>query len=318
MNDLRNYKALSKEDMKNDKWKFAPILVSTNRERVDINEKQARNFAREKKTYVIRWQAEYKNWRGKPNPEDRVINEDPVFWQYFVSGAEGYITANVNTDISIANGTSCNYHSLSFASKDESDWLEHEMMEADFGSIISLKSPPASVNVVLFQDDKDKKDNWDRDTLVQGKVVIPIFQSKSFCKWSNFLVQGGIQYGYNPSYIDARSLFPIDLGFSMTLHKAQGRTLKAVILALSERPIHQCQVDFCGFFVAMSRVKQSEDIRFLLKNPRDYTDSLLYLTHLKQPESIQQYFNGFCYIGSSWDADLAYDSMIKEKKQNNK
>ena len=38
MKQLKRYKALSKDDMKDDKWMFAPILVSTNRERIDIIE----------------------------------------------------------------------------------------------------------------------------------------------------------------------------------------------------------------------------------------------------------------------------------------
>ena len=64
MTDLKNYKAQSKKDMKNKKWKFAPILVSTNRERLDITELQAVNFAKENKTYVVRWRIEYKDWEG--------------------------------------------------------------------------------------------------------------------------------------------------------------------------------------------------------------------------------------------------------------
>ena len=42
----------------------------------------------------------------------------------------------------------------------------------------------------------------------------------------------------------------------MTLHKAQGKTLKAVILALST---HQSQLDYCFIVVAISRLHSSED-----------------------------------------------------------
>ena len=48
MKQLKRYKALSKDDMKDDKWMFAPILVSTNRERIDIIEMQAIKFANNK------------------------------------------------------------------------------------------------------------------------------------------------------------------------------------------------------------------------------------------------------------------------------
>ena len=81
-------------------------------------------------------------------------------------------------------------------------------------------------------------------------------------------MRGGSKYGYKPSYVKIRNIFPFDLGFSMTIHKAQGRTLISVILALSERPTHKTQIDYCEFFVALSRVKESEDIRYILPQKR--------------------------------------------------
>ena len=119
MKDLKNYKALSKKDMKNKKWKFAPILVSTNRERLDITELQAVNFAKENKTYVVRWRIEYKDWEEQPKNWEKIMSEDPVFWQYWVKNAEGYILTNFNTDAKIANGTSFHCHSLVFDKSDK-------------------------------------------------------------------------------------------------------------------------------------------------------------------------------------------------------
>ena len=81
----------------------------------------------------------------------------------------------------------------------------------------------------------------------------------------------------------------------MNLHKAQGKTLKAVILALSTRPTYQSQVDYCGFFVGISRVHCSEDIRVILPSKTDYS-SLEYLTHLKQPDHIKQFLMDFLIL----------------------
>ena len=44
LSDLQRYKRLTREDMKNRDWKFAPILVSTNRERLDFTLLQAQEF----------------------------------------------------------------------------------------------------------------------------------------------------------------------------------------------------------------------------------------------------------------------------------
>ena len=50
----------------------------------------------------------------------------------------------------------------------------------------------------------------------------------------------------------------------MTPHKAQGNTLKTVILALYTWPIHQRQIYYCVFVVEISRIYYSEDIRVIL------------------------------------------------------
>ena len=58
-------------------------------------------------------------------------------------------------------------------------------------------------------------------------------------------------------------VFPFDLAFSMTVHKAQGRTLGKVVLDLTSHPSHKARFEFAALFVALSRVKNSASIRFL-------------------------------------------------------
>jgi hypothetical protein len=61
MRDLRLYKRLSHEDLTNDKdnWLFAPVLVATNRERVDICERKSFLFAKEYSTYIFKWEKSF-------------------------------------------------------------------------------------------------------------------------------------------------------------------------------------------------------------------------------------------------------------------
>ena len=66
MQQLKRYKALSKDDMKDDKWMFPPILVSTNRERIYIIEMQATTFSKQQGTYLIRRIREFQNCTGRP------------------------------------------------------------------------------------------------------------------------------------------------------------------------------------------------------------------------------------------------------------
>ena len=243
-----------------------------------------------------------KNW-------EKIMSEDPVFWQYWVKNAEGYILTNFNTDAKIANGTSFYCHTLVFDKPDEKEWFLEKVKSAQPGTIISLKSPPLAVNVELFRHERNKRLSWNRKTLEREKVVVSILGRYNDNKWKKYLVCGGLDYGYQPSYVKTRNTFPFELGFSMTIHKSQGRTLKAVILTLSERPTHKAQIDYCGFFVELSRVQGSEDIRHILLKKKDYS-SLKYLTLLEQPEHIGQFFKGFTKRGTNWDPNLAYNEIL--------
>jgi hypothetical protein len=56
MRDLRLYEWLSHEDLTKDKddWSFAPVLVATNRECVDIYERKSFLFAKEHSSFIFK------------------------------------------------------------------------------------------------------------------------------------------------------------------------------------------------------------------------------------------------------------------------
>ena len=114
---------------------------------------------------------------------------------------------------------------------------------------------------------------------------------------------------FQPTRAIVLNYIPFELGFAMTLHKAQGRTLPAVILALSHRPMPSAQMTFEGIFVALSRVKSADDIRILLSNPNDYT-SLRYITQLNASTHIQEFFAGFSENHNKWDRIKAYEARL--------
>ena len=50
------YKHITSEDIQHDPdWMFAPVLVATNRERINISATKARLWASMHKTYVFKW-----------------------------------------------------------------------------------------------------------------------------------------------------------------------------------------------------------------------------------------------------------------------
>ena len=97
----------------------------------------------------------------------------------------------------------------------------------------------------------------------------------------------------------------------MTVHKDQGRTITKVILALSKRPSHCLQMRYQSIFVAMSRIRQSDNIHLLLHEKSGY-DELTYIYGLSPPDDIKHFFAGFVkkkniYV---WDRTKTFESKF--------
>ena len=95
--DLMQYKTLCPNDLAGDRdWLEAPFLVSTNQERLTMLHIRAVAFAKAHATCVLRWRLDSTKWRGCPRDPEcrRNAQDDPSFFDYFVSGAPGFITAN--------------------------------------------------------------------------------------------------------------------------------------------------------------------------------------------------------------------------------
>eukprot|EP00957_Ditylum_brightwellii_P192657 14669579-Ditylum_brightwellii.AAC.1 len=70
VDDLKQIKVLTKKDFENDiTWNEAPVLVTFNRERVDLTSTCANNFAPLREVHVIIWPLEIKDWHNKPDLE---------------------------------------------------------------------------------------------------------------------------------------------------------------------------------------------------------------------------------------------------------
>ena len=93
-------------------------------------------------------------------------------------------------------------------------------------------------------------------------------------------------------------IFPFDLAFSMTVHKAQGRTIPRVVLDLTSHPSDFSQMEFAAIFVAMSRVKERGHIRLLTHklpgtgrfNPRE---AYAYITRLRPSDYVLAFYEGY-------------------------
>jgi len=240
IDDIRSrYSILSEKDYDStdSKWLDATILVATNRERHFLTHSQSQRFAQANKTHVIQWRAERKKWEQAPNPNyvDHCEENDPCFWEYFVAGAGGFFTDNVNKSMHLANGTSFKYHSITPSSTEQEQFLKTSTESLPYGEVISLSEPPSSVNVKLVDhedmiNDRPHLTQQEKNLLIEkyssvsivpGEIVVPVIaKRKKKDPYERTIVQGG--RGYRPSRVELKNQFPIEPGFAATVHKAQG------------------------------------------------------------------------------------------------
>ena len=103
---------------------------------------------------------------------------DPVFWQYFVVGAEMIVSSNINTDLGISNGTMGICYSITMKEHSDTVYLRNQIQSQPIGSIISLTDTLMSINIELFKGQISKTKSWDRETVIKEKVVIRLIHEK--------------------------------------------------------------------------------------------------------------------------------------------
>ena len=159
LKDILHYKPLSSDDIDSfpNEWKYAPILVSTNAERLHISRFKSQMWAKENKTYVFKWPINTRRHVNRPNPQSfaRCKENNPFFWQFFVPGVPAYLNNNVHCNL--VNGSPLTAHSLTFSEESQyNDILQHIEDMKTMGSPIPYGSEiivpePLAVNVVLTE-----------------------------------------------------------------------------------------------------------------------------------------------------------------------
>lgn len=200
----------------------APVLVTTHRERMNVIDSQCCRLARENGTKVIRWPCETRGWKGEPlsiGDVGGVCYKDPCFWEYFVEGADGFVTEIVDKKLGIIGGTKIRYSFLIPGSEEEEMELHAGLASSDL--VVSLTKPPGEVYIELVDADPIE---WADISYVRGKVEIPL--GKVATKWRDPVFVLGDENGrkYGPSGISTRDHFPCELAFAIISCKAQGCT----------------------------------------------------------------------------------------------
>ena len=306
---LKKLKPLGANDMKQFRWKFAPRLVTGNLERFLINKHQVLAFARETGRTVYTWVDSLSNVPFHVSSEsDEAL--DPAARRYFVYGAPAYITENLNTAATgIVNGSKGYLHSLTW--RDEDARAEQLPPAGSPGEIVEIPVP-LTVNVYV---------PGIRGADGCGKLV-PCTTTEKETKNADANLK--------------RPRHTYDLGFCVTYHKVQGQTLDEVVLVLHRRkPRQLLSLCFEMFYVAVTRVRQTRDIRILYFEEEEgavrpkkqrrkrkkaspkykgINPGLHHLLNLRRPRHFDAWLESYDKDGN-WNAALLHKQRAEDRAQ---
>ena len=314
--DLKKYKILSSADMSEEaNFRFATILVSSNRERIDISYTQLKQYALIHGVPIVKWKSKHRNWRNSPLDTASAITRDCAFFEYFCINLPGFLGQNIANTLKLANGTPVQLKTIQYNCEHRQFAFIEEYNDTAPGVEICLDCPPDFMTYIPYPDDEDFHQKWiskEWPTLDEAKrrVILPLQHSSSkYSKYKTYPIQGCAVDG--PSSVQICSIFSFQMGFAQTLHKGQGRTIPYVILSLKNL---QHNINFSQIFVAFTRVANHNNIRLLLPVGTDH-GVLSYITSLKPDAKILTYLK--CLdennkFDSKWIAD--YEKKNKPRR----
>ena len=335
--DILGYKHLTRQDIADDPgWNFAPVLVSTNLERLNITREKSRLWAVKNCTFVFKWKTVTSQHVNMPPPNevDAIREENALFWQFWVSGAPANIRNNINPELALVNGSPVTAHSLTFVNQDEHrrllDYLDGPLAPP-YGTEIEIEAPlSANMAIQPTLDGKPmtKKRSEQLEQLRKLSIVPCTDESSPIVIPITKLMTKGGQTGSDNRFVYktyfplvpiatvvSRPVFPFDLSFAITVHKAQGRTLEKMVVDMTDHPTHYTRMKFAAVFVALSRVRCGNDIRILRHAARGKSfckfDAYSYLTKLVPCKYCMAFYHGYVKPddweteGMMWDMERA-------------
>jgi hypothetical protein len=134
-------------------------------------------------------------------------------------------------------------------------------------------------------------------------------------KYHNESIWGStFPFYYNASKVPMSDHFPIaiELGFCITVPKAQGRTIHYVTASLSEHPIGFLPFRYKQLYVLLSWIIGNDEMWLLLRN--GCRDTLNYISDLKKDPFTRYYFAGFGdgvhSTPAPWNSTLAATAAV--------
>ena len=308
-------------------WMMAPIAVTNNRLRHEINRLQTEHYARVTGQPVFQWEHTLVQRVGDTlhsgGDENSAILEElrrefSELQGAFVPGAPGHLLANMNATKGLANGTPIIYHSLTFNECDraavDDKIREWEAAGGPAGAIVCVP-PPLAINVqvpsILASEQNEGERIGTADCARVGNdgsvclekcIVIPVpFMHRCPGVGRNRHRQVKIP-PTNPQVSKKKHILnyeahPVTISFALTYHKMQGQTLEKIILDLNKPAPGSGGLTLKHIYVGVSRIRAGAGLRIL-----PYVDAHSSRQSLKTKRSspkLEQYLNGFNGNGST-------------------
>ena len=313
---LQNLRRVAKEDIVADiSWRFAPIGVLSHVERDTINHAQLEAFASQFKLPLVRWKLPLVDGEAL-NAEvlNRLYENEPNLWGYFVEGAPVHITANINSVRKLVNGTPGLLHSLILNSEAHEDRAKLAQ-GYETNTMVTLAKPPRAVNIIVGGT-PSKPIYWHEVPLEDLSGLIP----------NDYYAEEQVVPLFteaNDSEEDINSLYAAHQGiahklsvkghgyaiaFAMTDFKLQGRTLPKLIISICERP-RPPYMTLPAFYVLSSRVQSMQGLRLLQYDRKGLSG----VSRLRPSETLHGWEHGYSMTTNTWDDNLAA-AAVQERR----
>ena len=179
-------------------------------------------FAKATGKAVIRWRANAKGWQQAPPPHlEHEAYSNPCFYEYFVEGADGFLTQTVSKQLGLVNGQSFKCHSLTLEHDDQQADLNARIQSASPGDVITLPQEPMSINIELnsenFTMEQLKTLHYFRLNDQQNTTSVPVQQPSSSDSTQSSYTDTGTLQDDNPPPITSPA-FKIPCKKSLQTH----------------------------------------------------------------------------------------------------
>ena len=326
---------LTREDVEDPAWRFAPIAVLSLHELGMINEMQIERFARYFGLPLVRWRtvlAKPEELIRLDDDVDLFYDAEPGLWEYFVEGAPVLLMDNIKSTRGLVNGSPALQDSLDFGGNPIPDALRRAYEDGGY-HLVTLDEPPAAVNVrvgstktdphfwhgVQLKDLSGRLVKMDllRDDESKAPQLVPLVRNATYKSTTAVKLRSELSANKAMPLEMRTKPFPYLLAFAITDYKLQSRTLPRLIVNLPQRRIPP-YMKFDAWYVIFSRGTSYQSLRFL-ECDEEALEKLTALQHNEYYVAWNQGYNQ-TEAGGEFDqtrcepARRAYNEVLKRAK----